>query len=120
MDAKELFKQSVQVMKKLFGEEEMLNSIKRARERSDTENLALLVKEREKINELIRALAEASGSKEALEGISRNCRDALILRYFRNRDMFVKTFPDGIEHVAQDPVSLWAALMVSPLDEEPS
>ena len=120
MNSKELFKQSVQVMKTFFGEEEMLSSIKRVRERSDAENMDLLVKEREKINELVRALAEVSGSKEPLEGISRNCRDAMILRYFRKRDMFVKTFPDGIENLALDPVSLWAALMLSPIDEETS
>jgi hypothetical protein len=41
----------------------------------------------------------------------------MVIRYLRNRDIFMKTFPEGIEDVDPDPVSLWAAIMISPHDE---
>ncbi len=117
MDSKELFEKSVSVMKQLFRQEEMNDAIKRAHERGEKGNRELLEKERDYVNELIRLIADAHGSPEPLAGIQELCKDALILRYFRNRDLFLKTFPEGIEQVGEDPVSLWAALMISPLDE---
>ncbi|MEJ2697888.1 MAG: hypothetical protein P8013_14730 [Candidatus Sulfobium sp.] len=44
----------------------------------------------------------------------------MVLRYFRNRDVFMKTFPEGIESLDTDPVSVWAAMMISPHDEKPA
>jgi hypothetical protein len=41
----------------------------------------------------------------------------MVLRYLRNRDIFMKTFPDGIDDIDPDPVAIWAAIMISPMDE---
>ncbi|UCE78219.1 MAG: hypothetical protein JSV13_06765 [Nitrospiraceae bacterium] len=117
MDTKELFEKSVLVMKQLFRKEEISDAIKRAYERGEGANHELLERERTAVNELVRLIADKHSSQNPLEGIPEMRKDALILRYFRNRDMFLKTFPDGIENVAGDLVSIWAALMISPLDE---
>ncbi len=117
MDTKELFEKSVLVMKQLFRQEEISDAIKRAHERGEGANHELLERERTSVNELVRLIADTHGSQDPLKGIPEMRKDALILRYFRNRDMLLKTFPDGIENVAGDPVSIWAALMISPRDE---
>ena len=45
--------------------------------------------------------------------------DAMVLRYLKNRDIFMKTFPEGIDDINPDPFSLWAAIMISPQDDKP-
>jgi len=117
MKAEEIFKTSVEVMKNLLGKEGMLASINRAKDRSEEENAGLLERDRENINELVRKFAVPGGSKDVLKGVSQDLIDALVLRYLINRDVFMKTFPGGIEGIDAEPFSIWAAIMISPRDE---
>jgi hypothetical protein len=117
MKSEEIFRKSVEVMKLLLTSDGMKDAIKRAKERSETENAALLAGERERVNELVRKIAEAGGSASALEGARTEVVDAIVLRYLRNRDIFMKTFPEGIEDIDPDPAAIWAAIMISPMDE---
>ncbi len=117
MTAEEIFEKSVAVMRRLLTPEGVRQAIKRARERNEAGNTGLLHREREHINELVRKIADDGGSVRALESVSQEVRDAMVIRYLRNREMFVKTFPGGIEGIDPDPVSIWAAIMISPRDE---
>jgi len=118
MKAEEIFKASVNVMKEILSAPEMSASIQRARKRTEEENSGLLIKERENINELVRKIAEGK-NKECLKSVPGDLIDALVLRYLNNRDVFMKTFPNGIEDINPEPVALWAAIMISPLDDVP-
>ncbi len=118
MRAEEIFEKSVSVMKGLLTPAGVSESLKRARTRSEEENRALLLKERENINEWVRRAVDAKGSGDVLAGTSQDLRDALVMRYFRNRDLFMRTFPEGIEGVDSDSVCLWASIMISPMDEK--
>ena len=118
MKAEEIFKKSVQVMKEILTPEGMKASINRAKNRTEEENLGLLIKERENINELVRKIAEGYGL-ELLKTASTELLDAMVLRYLKNREIFMKTFPDGIDDIDQDLFSLWAAIMISPQDDKP-
>ena len=118
MKAEEIFEKSVKVMKEMLTAEGMMTSIKRVKNRTEEENVALLIKERENINELVRNIAEGHNT-ELLKSVPVDLLDAMVLRYLRNRDIFMKTFPEGIDDINPDPFSLWAAIMISPQDDKP-
>lgn len=120
MKAQEIFESSVKAMKQLLTRNEMMDSIKRAKERGEEWNLILLGRERENVNELVRRVVGARGSKDALKGTSQEVIDAMVLRYLKNREVFMKTFPDGIEDIDPDPFLIWASIMISPADEIPA
>lgn len=105
-------------MKEILPSAEMTASLQRARNRTEEENLGLLAREREKINELVRKIADGFDRK-TIDALPLELIDAMVLRYLRNRDMFMKTFPDGIDDISSEPIALWAALMVSPRDDAP-
>jgi hypothetical protein len=119
MKAEEIFEQSVKVMKEILTPAGMIASIKRAKERTEQENLGLLERERENINELVRKISEAPQNASA-HSLPPELQDAMVLRYLKNRDIFMKTFPGGIEDINPDPFMLWAAIMISPQDDEPA
>jgi vacuolar-type H+-ATPase subunit H len=118
MKAEEIFNRSVQVMKEILTPEEMTASLQRAKKRTEEENQELLNRQRENINELVRKIADGSKGK-LVESVPQELIDALVMRYLRNRDIFMKTFPDGIDDISQEPVTLWAAIMISPRDDAP-
>jgi hypothetical protein len=119
MKAQEIFESSVNAMKQLLTREEMLDSIKRAKDRGEEGNLRLLDNERENVNELVRKIVEERGSKDVLKAERREVIDAMVVRYLKNREVFMRTFPDGIEEIDPDPFSIWASIMISPADEMP-
>jgi hypothetical protein len=119
MKAEEIFEKSVQVMKQLVGRDGIARSIARAKERGEKENITLLERERENINGLVRKIVDEGVTEKVLSGASQDLTDAAVLRYLRNRDIFMTTFPEGIEGIDPDPVSLWAAMMISPRDDTP-
>jgi len=119
MNAREIFEKSVVVMKQLLTKDEMMGSIKRAKERGEEGNQKLLSERREQINGLVRKIADAKGSKASLDAVPRELTDAMVVRYLSNREIFMKTFPEGIEDIDTDPVSIWASIMISPGDEGP-
>jgi len=118
MKAEEIFKTGVKVMKELLSASEMSAALQRARKRTEEENVRLLIKERENINELVRKIADGR-DRALLQSVPQELIDALVLRYLKNRDMFMKTFPDGIENINPEPVLVWAAIMISPRDDAP-
>jgi len=118
MKAEEIFAASVKVMKEILSAHEMSASLQRARKRTEEENVGLLIKERENVNELVRKIAEGSNN-ELLKSAPEELVDAFVLRYMKNRDIFMKTFPNGIDGINPEPVSLWAAIMISPRDDSP-
>lgn len=118
MKAEEIFEQSVKVMKEILTSAEMIASIKRAKSRTEEENLGLLIKERENINELVRKIADGY-DREFIQSVPQGLIDAMVLRYLKNRDIFMKTFPGGIDDINSDPLLLWAAIMISPQDDAP-
>jgi hypothetical protein len=118
MEAEEIFKASVKVMKEILPAPEMNASIKRSRTRTAEENSGLLLKERENVNELVRKIAYGK-DRELLKSAGTDLIDALVLRYLNNREVFMKTFPKGIEDIDPEPFSLWAAIMISPRDDAP-
>ena len=118
MKAEEIFKKSVEVMKEILTPEGMIASITRAKSRTEEENLGLLIKERENINELVRKIAEGH-DLELLQTVPTELIDAMVLRYLKNRDIFMKTFPEGIDDINPDLFMLWAAIMISPQDDKP-
>jgi hypothetical protein len=118
MKAEEIFEKSVKVMKEILTSEGMKTSIKRAKTRTEEENLGLLIKERENINELVRKIADGF-DRELLKSVPVELLDAMVLRYLKNREIFMKTFPNGIDDINPDPFLLWAAIMISPQDDKP-
>ncbi len=120
MKAQEIFEKSVSAMRQLLTREEMMSSIKRAKDRGEEGNLFLLEKERENVNELVRKIVEQGGSKAVLKAGSPEVVDALVMRYLKNREIFMKTFPDGLEEIDPDPFTIWASIMISPADEIPA
>jgi len=118
MKAEEIFEKSVKVMKEILTPEGMIASIKRAKSRTEEENLGLLIKERENINELVRKIADGY-DRELLQSVPIELQDAMVLRYLKNRDIFMKTFPEGIDDINPDLFLMWAAIMISPQDDKP-
>ena len=119
MTAEEIFKSSVAVMNRLLTSQGMVKAIKRIKDRGEAENRDLVERQRIAVNEMVRRIAESNGSADALAGASEELVDAVVIRYLRNREIFLKTFPDGIADVQADDLALWAAMMISPLDEDP-
>jgi hypothetical protein len=119
MKAQEIFENSVKVMKMLLTKDEMMESIRRAKERGEEGNIRLLEKERENVNELVRRIVEGGGSREIMKSAPQERLDAVVVRYLRNREIFMKTFPEGIEDVEPEPLTIWAAVMISPGDDKP-
>lgn len=119
MKAQEIFESSVKVMKMLLTKDEMMESIRRAKERGEEGNVRLLDKERENVNELVRRIVKDKGPREVLKSLPQERLDAVVVRYIRNREIFMKTFPQGIEDADPDPLSIWAAVMISPGDDKP-
>lgn len=119
MKAQDIFESSVKAMKQLLTPQEMMDSIKRARDRGEEGNLRLLKEERESINELVRRIVDGGGSKAVLKAQRREVIDAIVVRYLKNRDVFMKTFPDGIDGIDPGMFSIWASVMISPADETP-
>lgn len=118
MRSEDIFEKSVRIMKQLFGSQEIAGSIERAKDRGQEGNEDLLRKERENVNGLVRQIAEKGGSGELLVGKTRQeLVDAVVLRYLRNREIFIKTFPEGIDDIDPDPLFIWASIMISPDDE---
>jgi hypothetical protein len=117
MKADQIFQATVQVMKMLLTQEGVTAAIKRVRERDRMVNEAVLEKERLRINDLVRRLIEAEAPDELIQGEPQELVDAMVLRYLRNRDVFMQMFPDGIEGIDPDPVAIWASMMISPQDE---
>jgi hypothetical protein len=117
MKADEIFEASAKAMKMIERQEDMQASLKRARARTEKEDMTTLVKERGSVNSLVQEILEAenpgSATKEPPEGLV----DAVVMRHLRNRDVFMQTFPGGIEDLDPDPMAIWAATMVSPQDE---
>ncbi len=120
MKAQEIFQSSVEAMKQLLTKQQMADSIKRARERGEEGNLRLLEKERKNVNELVRRIVDAGGSTDVLKAERPELIDAMVVRYLKNREVFMKTFPDGIEGIDADRFSIWAAILISPADESPA
>ncbi len=118
MKAEEIFEISVKVMKQLLPSDGMADAIKRAKDRGDAGNAALLDRERKNVNELVRRVSEAGKAADVVSGSPEETIDAMVIRYLRNREIFMKTFPEGIEDIDPEPVSIWAAIMISPYDEE--
>lgn len=116
MKAEEIFAGSVQAMKEIVSPQGMLDSIGRSKLRGETENLALLDRHCGEINALVRRIVE-DGPRDALAGAGPDLIDAMVLRYLKNREIFMKTFPSGIENIDAKPVLMWAALMISPHDD---
>jgi len=119
MKAQEIFESSVKVMKMLLAKDEMMESIRRAKERGEEGNTRLLDRERENVNELVRRIVEGTDPRESLKAVPQERLDAVVVRYLRNREIFMKTFPQGIEDIDPDPLAIWAAVMISPGDEKP-
>ena len=103
-------------MKEILTSKGMLASIGRSKLRSENENMALLENQREAVNELVRKIAESGTGASASEA-GPDLIDAMVLRYLRNREIFMRTFPSGIENIEAGPFVLWAAIMISPHDE---
>ena len=118
MKADEIFQASVEVMKRLLTPGGVAEAIKRSRDRDAQANVDLLEMERERINELVRRVLDAEDPDVVIQQASQGLIDAMVLRYLRNRDVFMKTFPDGIDEVDPDPAALWGAIMISPEDED--
>ena len=120
MKADEIFQASVEVMKRLLTPGRVTEAIRRSRDRDAQANVDLLEMERERINELVRRVLDAEDPDVVIQQASQGLIDAMVLRYLRNRDVFMKTFPDGIDEVDPDPAALWGAIMISPEDEDPN
>jgi hypothetical protein len=107
-------------MKMLLSKEGMRGAIERAKARGEEENLALLERERLKVNELVCRISGEKKPRGVLQSMPQDLLDAVVVRYLRNREIFMKTFPDGIEGVEADPVAIWSSIMISPGDEGPA
>ena len=104
MKSDDMFKASVQVMK-------------RALSRDTEANVTLRETSREQIDGLVPSMLEAEDPDGVLRKASSGLKDALVIRYLRNRELFMQTIPDGIEGIDPDPIAIWGAIMISPQDE---
>ena len=117
MKAEDIFAASVNVMKQVLTPKGMLDSIGRSKLRNEEQNMALLFSQQEAVNEIVREIADLGVQGVSISGAQPELIDAMVLRYLRNRDIFMKTFPEGIENIDTEPVRIWAAIMISPKDE---
>ncbi|NJD56541.1 MAG: hypothetical protein FIA94_09085 [Nitrospirae bacterium] len=117
MKSDDIFKASVQVMKNFLGAGEVAAAISRARNRDGETNIEMLDTYRTQINDLVREIVESGDPDNVVRELTVEMKDALVLRYLRNRDIFKQTFPEGIDGIDPDPAAIWEAIMISPLDE---
>ena len=117
MKADDIVRASGQVLKRLLGSDGVAGAIKRAREREKETNAALLDTYRVQINDLVRSILGSEDPDVVMREIPIDLKDALVIRYLKNRQLFMQTFPDGIEEVDPDPAALWGSIMISPQDE---
>jgi hypothetical protein len=117
MRSDDIVNASVQVMKRLLGTEGITEAINRTRKRDTESNAALLDTYRIQINDLVRSILEAEDPDSVLRETTFELKDALVIRYLKNREMFMQTFPSGIEGIDPDPAAIWGAMMISPQDE---
>ena len=117
MRSDDIVNASVQVMKRLLGTEGITEAINRTRKRDTESNAALLDTYRIQINDLVRSILEAEDPDSVLRETTFELKDALVIRYLKNREMFMQTFPSGIEGIDPDPAAIWGAVMISPQDE---
>ncbi|HYQ47661.1 MAG TPA: hypothetical protein VEP69_01220 [Thermodesulfovibrionales bacterium] len=117
MKSDDIFRTSVDVMKRVLGDGEVTAAIMRARKRNGEANIDMLDAYRKQINDLVREIVGAEDPDNVLQGTTAELKDALVLRYLRNREIFKRTFPDGIDGIDPDPAAIWEAIMISPLDE---
>ena len=117
MKAEEILQASVGVMKRLLTSDGMTESIKRAEGRGAEANAELLTSARKQINDLVCRLLQEDDPEKIVQQTPQELLDGLVLRYLRNRDLFMKSFPDGIDGLDPDPVAIWGAMMISPGDE---
>ena len=117
MRSDDIVNASVQVMKRLLGTEGITKAINRTRKRDTESNAALLDTYRIQINDLVRSILEAEDPDSVLRETTFELKDALVIRYLKNREMFMQTFPGGIEGIDPDPAAIWGAVMISPQDE---
>jgi len=117
MKSDDIVRASVQVMKRLLGSDGVAEAIKRARARQKETNAALLDTYRVQMNDLVRSILETEDPDAVMRKISIDLKDALVIRYLKNRELFLQTFPAGIEGIDPDPAALWGAIMISPQDE---
>jgi len=117
MRSDDIVNASVQVMKRLLGTEGITKAINRTRKRDTESNAALLDTYRIQINDLVRSILEAEDPDSVLRETTFELKDALVIRYLKNREMFMQTFPSGIEGIDPDPAAIWGAMMISPQDE---
>jgi hypothetical protein len=120
MKADDILSASVLAMKSLLGPDSVTEAIKRARGRDEETNGALLDTYRVQINDVVLSIRETGDPHGIIHEISIDLKDALVIRYLKNREMFMQTFPNGIEGIDPDPASIWAAIMISPQDEAES
>lgn len=116
MKAKEIFELSVKVMKQVVPPAAMADSMRRARERGEEGNISILSRQRHNVNELVRKVLDCGGPCAETKDAPVDLIDAVVLRYLRNRELFMKTFPEGIDDADPDPFSIWASIMISPGD----
>ena len=117
MKSSDIVTACVQVMKRLLGPDGVTEAINRARGRDKETNAALLDTYRPQINDLVRSILETGDPDGVIRKTSVELKDALVIRYLRNREIFMQTFPDGIEEIDPDPAAIWGAIMISPQDE---
>lgn len=117
MKTDDILRASVQVMKRLPGPEGVTAAIKRARGRYREENAALLDTYRVQINDLVRSILEMGDPDGMIREITIDLKDALVIRYLKNREMFLQTLSDRIGGIDPDTAAIWRAIMISPHDE---
>jgi mevalonate pyrophosphate decarboxylase len=95
MKSDDILRASVQAMKRLLGLEGVTAASKKARERDKVKNAALLDTCRVQINELVRSLRETGDPGNVIRETSIDLKVARVIRYLKNREMFMQTFPAG-------------------------
>jgi len=78
---------------------------------------ALLDTYRVQINDLVRSIREAEDPDSVLRETTFEVKDARVVRYLINWEMFMQTFPGGIEGIDRDPAAIRGAIMISPQGE---
>lgn len=112
-----MFKASVQVMKRLFGTKSVDEVMKRAQSLDTEAKVTLLDTSRGQSNDPAPSMLEAEDPDGVLRKAPSELKDALVIRYLRNRELFMLTIPDGIEGIDPDPTAIRGAIVISPQDE---
>ncbi len=117
MKSADVFRASVQAMKSLLGPDGLTEAIRRARDRYKEANVALLDTYRVQINDVARSIRETGDLHGIIREISIDLKGARVIRYRKNREIFMYTFPDGSEGIDPDTAAIRGAIMISPQDE---